>query len=166
MAMEGTRSGVVYLLKHRIDSMVASIREEVILAAQATITQTAPAGVTVYRSREAALAVGQLPAVVISPLTDVPSERGSSLCWLNWTLSLAVDVVTGDALDAAADPILQLVHAALMDGDRALGVTAVHDIIPGPVEFAAANKEQPVGLVRAVYVIQYRTKHADLTESP
>jgi hypothetical protein len=145
--------------------MADSVREQVIAAA-VTAIDTAVSAAAVYRSREAALATDQLPAVVVSPLNDTPSDRATSLCWLDWTFSLAVDVVTGDEMDKAADPILQLIHAALMGGTRDLGLAAVHEIMPGPVTFSAANREQPVGLVRAIYTISYRTRHADLTVAP
>jgi hypothetical protein len=146
--------------------MATSIREQIILAAVARITADAPPGVVVYRSREAALAVGQLPAVVMAPLRDIPSESSTSLCWLSWTFTLAVDVVTGEGLDTAADPIIQAIHGAMMATDRTLGLSAVHDVTPGPVEFSASNREQPAGLARVSYEIKYRTRHADITVAP
>jgi hypothetical protein len=145
--------------------MADSVREQIIQAAVIAI-DAAVSTATVYRSREAALATDQLPAVVVAPLNDTPSERATSLCWLDWAFQLAVDVVTGDELDKAADPILQAAHAALMGGTRDLGLAAVHEIMPGPVSFSASNREQPVGLVRAVFTISYRTKHGDLTVAP
>lgn len=145
--------------------MANSIREQIIQAA-ITAIDAAVVGITVYRSREAALAAAQLPAVVISPFNDSPSERGTSLCWLDWTFTLAVDILAGDALDATADPTLCLVHAAIMGQNRTLGLSAVHDVMPSLVEFSASNREQPVGLVRCAYVIRYRTSHNDLTTAP
>lgn len=145
--------------------MSSSVREAIIQAA-VTAIQTAGVGATVYRSREAALATEQLPAVIVSPFNDSPSARETSLCWLDWTFTLAVDILTGDDLDATADPILCRVHAAIMGQSRTLGLSAVHDIKPSLVEFSASNREQPVGLVRCAYVVHYRTRHNDLTTSP
>jgi hypothetical protein len=145
--------------------MAASIRETIILAAKARI-EAEVSGIIVYRSREAALSTSQLPAIVLSPVTDTPVASNSSLCWLNWTLDLAVDVITGEGLDSSADIVVQEVHAAMVGTNRTLGLAAVSDVVPGPVVFVASNREQPVGVVRCSFDIKYRTRHGDLTAAP
>ena len=53
-------------------------------------------------SRDAALAESQLPSVVMTPLLDDPDENNGSICWMNWNLTLAVDILTGAGKDSAA----------------------------------------------------------------
>lgn len=147
--------------------MADSIREQVIAAA-VTAIDTAITGATVYRSRASALAANQLPAVVVSPVQDAPSDRDTSLCWLSWDLELTVDVVVAtDPPDQAADALVQLAHAAMMGGDRDLGVAGVTDVAPSrPTEFMADNSGTITGVTRSYFAIRYRTQHADLTVAP
>lgn len=140
---------------------------ETIIAAAVTAIETAVAPVTVYRSRSEALRPGQLPAVVVRPLSDTPSERDGSLCWLSWELILAVDVIVGqDPPDQIADPMVEDIHAAIMAGDQSLGISGVTDVTARPVEFAAENQGDVTGMTRLLYGIRYRTRYADLTVAP
>lgn len=142
-----------------------SIRETIIAAAVTAIdAAVTPA---VYRSRTAALTAGQLPAVVVSPLRDTPSDTDSSLCWLNWEMEIAVDVVVAaDPPDQAADALVQAAHGALMAGTRTLGINAVTDVGVGNVEFMAEAGGTISGITRCLFLIRYRTQHANLAVAP
>ena len=141
--------------------MTASIRETIIAAAVAAVD--AATAVTVYRSRAALLSVGQLPAIVISPVRDTPAERDGSLCWQSWDLELSVDVVVAaEPPDQVADPLVQLIHAALMGGARNLGIDAVTDIAPLSSSFMAADQGGATGFTRCPFIVRYRTRQDDL----
>jgi hypothetical protein len=145
--------------------MTASIREQAIAAAVALID--AATTTPVYRSRAAAFATAQLPAIVVSPTRDTPSDRDTSLCWQSWDLQLAVDVVVAtEPPDQAADPLVQSVHAAMMGGSRDLGVDGITDVAPISTEFMVENSGTITGVTRMVYAVRYRTRHADLTIGP
>lgn len=141
------------------------IRELVIAAAVAAVD--AVTSTVVHRSRTAAFAADQLPAIVISPLRDAPSESATSVEWMAWDLTLAVDVVVAaDPPDQAADQMVQLAHAALMAEPNTLGVAGVTDIAPSGVEFMADPSGAVTGVTRSIYSIRYRTAAANLTVAP
>lgn len=145
--------------------MADSIREQIIAAAFSLID--AATTTTVYRSRVAALSSGQLPAIVVSPIRDTPGDREGALCWTDWELTLAVDVVVAaDPPELAADQLTQLAHAALMAEPRTLGIGAVTDINPTDVEFMQEPSGTVTGVTRSTYSVSYRTKQADLTVAP
>lgn len=145
--------------------MADSIREQIIAAA-VTAIDTATS-TPVYRTRTAALAADQLPAVVVSPLRDNPSDRDGSSCWTDWDLTLAVDVVVaGDPPDKEADALVQLAHAALMAEPRTLGISGVTDVAVVGVEFMADPSGAVTGVTRSTYSIRYRTAPADLAVAP
>lgn len=129
--------------------------------------------IPVYRSRDAALSEGQLPAIVILPLLDVPTETNASICWLDWRLSVAIDILVGDGKDAAAHPYRAAVHSAIM-ADRDFGpVPGVMDVRPVTVQYQMDNRvrivsrgESDIAFVRCPFDIEYRTRHDDLTVTP
>jgi hypothetical protein len=144
---------------------VLSIREQII-SALVTAIEDESGMPTVYRSRSTALAVNQLPAVVVSPVRDVPGE-GTSLCWQAWELEIMVEVVVNtEPQDQAADPIMIGVHSALMEGDRTLGISAVTDVQPRQVDFMVEHQGHIIPMNRMSYVVSYRTQHEDLTTAP
>lgn len=144
--------------------MTDSIRETII----ATVVDDLDTAlsVSVYRSRAAALAASQLPAVIVSPVRDSPGE-GTSLCWQQWELDLMIEVVVNtEPADKAADPIIQLIHSTLMAEPRTLGIGAVTDIQPRVAEFMVEHQGQIIPMNRMGYVVRYRTAEADLTVAP
>ena len=122
--------------------------------------------IPVYRSRDAALAESQLPSVVVTPLLDDPSENNGSICWMNWNLSLAVDILTGAGKDSAAHPYRAAVYGAVMADRDMSAVAGVIDVTPAAVEYQMKNSVADVAFVRCSFSIRYRTKHDDITVAP
>ena len=140
--------------------MTTSVREG-ILAQMATLLAGTD-GVTgsVYRSRPAALATQELPALLVEPINE--SSSYSTLNYLDWTLQVRVAVVLrGDAPDQLADPILVSLHSLLMT-DRSLGNRA-NDISPVSVDYRFADGDQAIAVIESIYSVSYRTKQDDLT---
>ena len=144
--------------------MADSIREQILQIVAAAIAAEVTPPVQVYRSRVAALRSSQLPAVIVSPVRDVPEE--GNLHWQDRDLTIMVDVVTGEGLDTAADPWIQAVHEVMMDGERDLGLAAVTDVQPGPTEFMADRAGELTGVARMQWIVRYRTSHASLAVGP
>ena len=61
--------------------MASSIRE--LILQQIVSLVDAATTTPVYRSRDAALASSQLPAIVITPIQDSPADERGSICWLD-----------------------------------------------------------------------------------
>lgn len=144
---------------------MSTIREQIIAAAESAIT-AAVAPVTVYRSRSEAFRPGQLPAVVIRPESDTPSDRDSNLCRCTWTLALQVDVIVAAAPPCqVADPIVAQVHAALM-ADEAMGLSQYGvDVAPAACEWSDEHQGELTGMTRCRFVVRYRTSWGDLASS-
>lgn len=144
--------------------MADSIREQIIAAVVTAIDVSAT--VAAYRSRAAALAVSQLPAIIVSPIRDTPSSRSSSVCWIDWRLDILVEVVVNtEPQDKVADPLLQAVHSALMAGDRTLGIAGVIDVEATQCDFLVEHMGTVIPMVRAQYAITYRTRPDDLAST-
>jgi hypothetical protein len=138
---------------------------ELILAHLKEIVEDA-VDITVHRSRDAALSEKQLPSINLLPLVDVPSEDNGSVCWMNWTFSVAYDIIVGDGMDTAAHPYRAAIYAAVM-ADRELSpVAGVIDVTPAPVPYQLENRVGDFAFVRVPFTIRYRTKHDDLTVAP
>lgn len=145
--------------------MPASIREQIIAAAVARIDAAIDA--PVYRSRVAALAAGQLPAVVVSPEADTPGGRDDAPWWIEWELALSVDVLVAVAPpDQEASALVGLCHAALLQPPAGLGVAGVTDVVAAPVEFLAEPSGEATGVTRLALLVRYRTQPADLAAVP
>lgn len=127
---------------------------------------SAAVAIPVYRSRDAALAERQLPAIVMLPLDDVPSEDSGSVCWLNWEFSVAFDVVVGDGKDSAAHPYRAAIHNAVMSDRELTGAPGVTDVALRPVTYQMDSRVTELAFVRVAFVIRYRTRHDDLTVAP
>jgi hypothetical protein len=137
-----------------------------LIVAEAVDAINAATAVPVYRSRDAALVAGQLPAVVVMPVQDDPEEATGTICWQDWQMLLAVDVIVGEGMDAAAHPIRAEIHAAMMDPSTVFAVSGVTDIRPSLVQYQLNNRVADVAHVRCPFRIMYRTRHDDLTEAP
>jgi hypothetical protein len=134
-----------------------------LIVTEAVDAITAATAVRVYRSRDAALAVGQYPAVVIVPVQDDPEETTGTVCYIDWQMLLAADVIVGEGMDTAAHPIRAQIHAAMMDSSTVFAVPGVTDIEPSLVQYQLNNRVADVAHVRCPFKIRYRTRHDDLT---
>jgi hypothetical protein len=138
---------------------------ELIIQHIETIVQAAVV-IRVYRSRDAALASNQLPAIVVLPLLDAPSEGSASICWLDWRLTVALDILTGAGKDAAAHPYRMAIHSAMMADRNMSAVSGVMDVRPGIVQYQMDNRVGDAAFVRCPFDIDYRTRHDDLAVAP
>jgi hypothetical protein len=142
------------------DSVVELITREVLTRVDAATA------VPVYRSRDAALAENQLPSIIVVPVSDEPSEGNGSICWMNWTLVLAVDILVGEGKDTAGNLYRSAVYGAIMADRDLTGVPGVIDVTPGPVAYQFDGLGGSTAYVRCPFTIRYRTRHNDLTVAP
>lgn len=138
-----------------------SKRESILQAVVAVLTAAAPSGVGVYRSRVDALQESEAPALMVAPETEVVQELGQGL--VEARLQIAVTVLARAILapDAAADPIIEAAHAALM-ADPTLGGLAF-DTAEQSSEWAMDQTDLEAVALTARYVVWHRRSRASLT---
>jgi hypothetical protein len=136
-------------------------RRENILARLATVlANTSGVSGRVYRSRVEPLARGEMPALVVEPVSDTPEQ--TTVASLDWTLQARVSVlVRGAVPDQLADPIVESVHAKIME-DQTLNGYAI-DVLPGGVTFEMVEADQPAGVIGMDFEIRYRTSLASIS---
>lgn len=140
---------------------MADTRRELILARIKTDLDAAT-GATVYRSRVEPLARGEVPAIIVEPVSDQPSEVFYTK--LQWTLRVRVTVlVRADVPDDASDTYTQQVHNLIMSDSTVNGYAI--DIDPDRVDFSLYEADVPLGVISMDYLIKYRSDRTDLTSS-
>lgn len=138
-------------------------RETILAAVRTALTGTSGVSTRIYRSRVEPLARGELPAIVVEPVSDT-AVQNTSLPTLDWSLTIRVVVIVrGNIPDQVADPIVQDMHSKLM-ADLTLGGYAI-DIQPQSVDFKLEEADQPSGVIVCEYLVRYRTSVANLTTS-
>jgi hypothetical protein len=138
-------------------------RENILAAIRTALTNTTGVGTRIYRSRVEPLARGELPAIVVEPVSD-SAVQNTSLPTLDWSLMVRVVVIVrGTIPDQTADPIIESLHSKLM-ADLTLGGYAI-DIQPMSVDFKLEEADQPSGVIMCEYLVRYRTSVANLTTS-
>ena len=143
---------------------MATKRESILAAIRTALTGTTGVSTRIYRSRVEPLARGELPAIVVEPVSD-NAEQNTSLPTLDWTLTVRISIVVrGNVPDQVADPIVQDMHSKVM-ADLTLGGHA-YDVQPVSVSFDLAEADQPSGVISCDYAVRYRTRVADLSLSP
>ena len=143
---------------------MATKRETILAAIRTALTGTTGVSTRIYRSRVEPLARGELPAIVIEPVSDNP-EQNTSLPTLDWTLTVRISVIVrGDVPDQVADATVQDMHAKVM-ADLTLGGNA-YDVQPVSVSFDLVEADQPSGVISCDYAVKYRTRIANLSLSP
>ena len=119
-------------------------------------------GVNVYRVRTTPLARGEVPAIVLEPVTDDPSE--DSYVKTMWTFRVRCSVfVRNDAPGNAADSFVEEVHSKIM-ADPTVDGNAL-DIDADTTNFDFFDADVPLGVVAMDYLVKYRTDREDLTAS-
>ena len=144
--------------------MTAPVVEQILELITSKITVAVD--VPVYRSRDAALASTQLPAIVVTPLQDDPAEGGGTVCWIDWTMLVAVDVVVGAGVDLAAHPLRAAAHAAIMADRELAPLRGVMDVKAGTTQYRMQNTGGEHAFLRSTFSVLYRTRHDDLTVAP
>ena len=143
---------------------MATKRETILATIRTALTGTTGVSTRIYRSRVEPLARGELPAIVIEPVSDNP-EQNTSLPTLDWTLTVRISVIVrGDVPDQVADATVQDMHAKVM-ADLTLGGNA-YDVQPVSVSFDLVEADQPSGVISCDYAVKYRTRIANLCLSP
>ena len=94
-----------------MSTFTTTVREQ-ILTAIAALLQPIP-NISVYRSREAALALPEGVAVLIRPLEENVENVSQTVVWRGFRVELTV-IARGLIPDQMADPALMAMHAALM----------------------------------------------------
>ena len=143
---------------------MATKRETILAAIRTALIGTTGVSTRIYRSRVEPLARGELPAIVVEPVSD-NAEQNTSLPTLDWTLTVRIAVIVrGDVPDQVADATVQSLHAKVM-ADLTLGGNA-YDVQPVSVSFDLVEADQPSGVISCEYAVKYRTRVADLSLSP
>ena len=143
---------------------MATKRETILAAIRTALIGTTGVSTRIYRSRVEPLARGELPAIVVEPVSD-NAEQNTSLPTLDWTLTVRIAVIVrGDVPDQVADATVESLHAKVM-ADLTLGGNA-YDVQPVSVSFDLVEADQPSGVISCDYAVRYRTRVADLSLSP
>jgi len=138
---------------------MADTRRELILA-RIKSNLDSITGATVYRSRVEPLARGEVPAVIVEPVSDQPSEVFSSV--LQWQLRVRVTVLVRAAVpDDDSDTYTQQVHQKIMADPTCNGYAL--NIDPDRVDFSLYEADVPLGIISMDYMVMYRSSRTDLT---
>lgn len=139
-------------------------RESILARIRTNLTGTTNVGTRIYRSRVEPLARGELPALVVEPISDVCVQLTSAPS-LDWTMTVRVAVIVrGDIPDQVADPIIESLHSKIMADLTCDGFA--YDVQPTGVGFDLQEADQPSGVITCDFVVKYRTKVANLAQSP
>jgi hypothetical protein len=139
-------------------------RESILAGIRTALTNTTGVSTRIYRSRVEPLARGELPAIVVEPINDGCVQLTSTPT-LDWTLTVRIAVIVrGNIPDQVADPIVESLHAKVM-ADLTVGGHA-YDVQPTGVSFDMQEADQPSGVISCDYVVKYRTRVANLAQSP
>jgi hypothetical protein len=144
--------------------MADSIRETILQEVVTRLEATDGINGRAYRSRAEMVARGEMPALIIKPLSETPTQI-TSACKVDKVLRVAILVcVHNDIPDQAADPIIVDAHKRLMPTaggfvDMTLGgLTGVQDVAEADANFAIEGFDGVIGLA---YDIKYRHSVGD-----
>ena len=141
---------------------MADTRRELILARLKTNLDSI-SGATVYRSRVEPLARGEVPAIIIEPVSD-QADTDNFYDKIDWTLRVRISTLVRAALpDDVSDTYTQAVHLKLM-ADQTVNSYAL-DLIPDRADFNLLEADQPLGIISQEFLVRYRTSRTDLTSA-
>ena len=131
-------------------------------ALKTALNGTTQVGSRIYRSRVAALARAECPAVSIEPLRDTPTNN--VLTKLDHLLIVQIAVlVRGSMADQMADPIIEDIHRKLISNAPLKALLT--GLEPGPTSWLLLDGDQDIGVITLDYEVRYRTSFADLSLS-
>ena len=133
------------------------------LITSAVAAAVAVPGLTVFRSRAAALARGEVPAVLVEPKEESVETRSSGQAIRDFRLSIAV-FIRSDTPDDDLDPFLVAIHAALC-ADMTLGGLCAR-IIEESTEWTMDEADLTAMEASLVYRIRYSTPWNALDTAP
>lgn len=135
-------------------------REAILAAVRTALTNTVGVGTRIYRNRVEPMTRAESPAIVVEPVTDIPTQN-TSLPTLDWTLRVRVVVICRSTIaDQAADPTIESLHTKLM-ADLTLGGLAI-DVQPAQVSFEFVEADVPAAVISCEFDIRYRTSVSSL----
>ena len=141
---------------------MADTRRELILARMKTNLDSAT-GATVYRSRVEPLARGEVPAIIIEPVNDQPTDT-NFFDKLDWTMRVRITTfVRADLPDDSSDTYTQQVHSLLM-ADQTCDGKAL-DLTPDRTDFNMYEADVPLGVISQDFLVRYRSSRTDLTSA-
>jgi hypothetical protein len=148
---------------------VASIREQIILAAQAALSAAGgPAGLNVYRERQRPIEVSSLPACVIYAEDDAPRPFDGNQYKSPLVERLLAMRVEGRAqgdqatpADAALDPILVWITKQMFKDEKFGGLA--NGVVEGRTAWLSAEGDVSVAAAAISFTIKYRTSRLDPT---
>ena len=141
---------------------MADARRELILARIKTNLDAAT-GATVYRSRTEPLARGEVPAIIVEPVQDQPSDT-NFFDKLDWTLRVRITtLVRANLPDDESDTYTQQVHQLLM-ADQTVNGYAL-DLTPDRTDFSLFEADVPLGVISQDFLVRYRSSRTDLTSA-
>ena len=141
---------------------MADTRRELILARIKTNLDAAT-GATVYRSRTERLARGEVPAIIVEPVQDQPSDT-NFFDKLDWTLRVRITtLVRANLPDDDSDTYTQQVHQLLM-ADQTVNGYAL-DLTPDRTDFSLFEADVPLGVISQDFLVRYRSSRTDLTSA-
>lgn len=131
-----------------------SAREVAIAAIVKALSGTAGVGSNIFRSRTDAIAADEMPALVVLPESDTPTENTNGP--IDSRLQFVVEVYArADALaDKAADPVCVSVHAKLMSDATLNG--AIVDLSEVDTEWDYDQSDQSIVIARMRFSAWYR----------
>ena len=139
---------------------MADTRRELILT-RIKSNLDAISGATVYRSRVEPLARGEVPAVIVEPVNDQPTDT-NFFDKLDWSMRVRVTTLVRAAVpDDSSDDYSQQVHSLLM-ADQTVNGYAL-DLTPDRTDFELYEADVPLGVITQDFLVRYRTSRTDLT---
>jgi hypothetical protein len=143
---------------------MTTLRESMLVALQAALTDATDAKDRVYRTRRLPAVQDAWPCIVIVPERE-ETEAGQRGHYLTHKLGVRVSVYArGDIADQAADALCADIHALIM-ADETLGGSAMRTG-PAATDWRFSDDDQDAVQVDMLYEVVYTTRRASLTERP
>lgn len=134
---------------------MSSKRETILAAAKAALVSVT--GVTdahVYRSRAAAFARAESPALALEPINDTADNP--NIHRLEWTLHFqVVAIFRDDVPDQAADATLVSVHSKIMGNATLLNLCT--NLLPVSVDWQIVQADKTLAVVTMQFSASYQT---------
>ncbi len=135
-------------------------KRETILAAITTLLETIPGTGGVFRAKQPPIVRDDNPIIVFDWSGEIPNE--TVIPFMDWQLSVRIEIVArGIIPDQVADPIINLVYAALMSNPTISGNAM--DTFPVQVGNNPVEVDNGGTVIIMDFRIKHRTAYADMT---
>lgn len=141
---------------------MASKRDQIMAAVVTALTGTTGVGTRIYRSRAAALAREESPALVVRPLSEIPGDNVVDFQEEKLLIAIEVHVRNDVAPDADADATEVSAHNKFMT-DAPLGALVI-ERSPVQTIFEQDDADQSALIVQMQYEVWYRHKRETLDQ--